>query len=87
MNSTSRICWSEHACRQLRRLDPTVARGLIEYVDGTECVPGTVAMAPKAEGEAFTVGPVSLWRYRCGPYRILASFEEEYVAILAVQAG
>ncbi len=59
----------------------------MEYADGTECVPGKVAMAPKAEGEGFRVGPVSLWRYRYGRYRILASFEEECVAILAIQAG
>ena len=59
----------------------------MEYVDGTESVPGKVAMAPTAQGEAFRAGPFSLWRYRCGPYRILASFEEEFVAILAIQAG
>ncbi len=73
--------WSDSARKQLRKLDRQVARQLVDYVV-TRAAPD-----PRAVGKALTAQFASLWRYRVGDYRIIASLEDATLRILLVRVG
>ncbi|MDW8324890.1 MAG: type II toxin-antitoxin system RelE/ParE family toxin, partial [Burkholderiales bacterium] len=79
-----RIELARTAERDLDELDPQVARRILRFLADR------VARLddPRAIGEALkgaTLG--SLWKYRVGDYRIIASIEDEAVRILVVRIG
>jgi mRNA interferase RelE/StbE len=72
------------AKRQLKQLDPQVARRisrfLFERVARLE--------DPRSIGDALKGSELGdLWKYRVGDYRIIASIEDKLVRILVVRIG
>lgn len=78
-----RIEYTGTAKNQLRKLDPQIARRILDYMDKR--------IAPLEDassvGKALT-GPLSsLWRYRVGDYRIICEIRSAELLILAVTIG
>jgi mRNA interferase RelE/StbE len=78
-----RIEYTDTAKSQLGKLDPQVARRIIDYMDQR--------IAPLEDahtaGKVLT-GPLSsLWRYRVGDYRIICEIRNAELVVLAVTIG
>ncbi len=71
---------SETARRQLKKLDPSTAQGLLRYLNRlllqTE--------DPRQRGKALTANLSGLWRYRVGDYRVICQIEDERLVVLVV---
>jgi mRNA interferase RelE/StbE len=74
---------SETAVRQLRRLDRGVARRITIFLRDRVAPHAD----PRSTGKALSGPLASLWRYRVGDYRIVASIEDDAVRILVVRVG
>ncbi len=67
--------------RQLKRLDPGIARQILSYM-------GEIARGdPHARGKALTGNWTGYWRYRSGDYRIICILRNEQLVIEVVKAG
>jgi mRNA interferase RelE/StbE len=82
------LAWSielgPRAQRQLKQLDPQVARGLSRFLF-ERIAP---LDDPRSIGEALKGSELGeLWKYRVGDYRIIASIEDKLVRILVVRIG
>jgi mRNA interferase RelE/StbE len=72
------------AQRQLKQLDPQVARRLSRFLF-ERIAP---LDDPRSIGEALKGSELGeLWKYRVGDYRIIASIEDKLVRILIVRIG
>jgi len=72
------------AQRQLKQLDPQVARRLSRFLF-ERIAP---LDDPRSIGEALKGSELGeLWKYRVGDYRIIASIEDKLVRILVVGIG
>ena len=71
---------SETARRQLKKLDPSTAQGLLRYLNRlllqTE--------DPRQRGKALTANLSGLWRYRVGDYRVICQIEDDHLVVLVV---
>jgi mRNA interferase RelE/StbE len=79
-----KISYTDTARKQLRKLDPPVARRLLDFMD--ERVAGQAD--PRSTGKPLT-GPVlgSFWRYRVGDYRIICDLRNDILVVLVLQIG
>ena len=82
------MAWSielgPRAQRQLKQLDPQVARRLSRFLF-ERIAP---LDDPRSIGEALKGSELGdLWKYRVGDYRIIASIEDKLVRILIVRIG
>jgi mRNA interferase RelE/StbE len=82
------MAWSielgPRAQRQLKELDPQVARRLSRFLF-ERIAP---LEYPGSLGEALKGSELGdLWKYRVGDYRIIASIEDKLVRILIVRIG
>jgi mRNA interferase RelE/StbE len=82
------LAWSielgPRAQRQLKQLDPQVARRLSRFLF-ERIAP---LDDPRSIGEALKGSELGeLWKYRVGDYRIIASIEDKLVRILVVRIG
>ena len=82
------MAWSielgPRAQRQLKQLDPQVARRLSRFLF-ERIAP---LDDPRSIGEALKGAELGeLWKYRVGDYRIIASIEDKLVRILVVRIG
>ena len=69
--------------QQLRKMDRQAARRVVDFMD--ERV--TTLEDPRSIGKALSGPLATLWRYRIGDYRIVASIEDSTVCILVVRIG
>ena len=78
------VQFSKRARQQLEKLDPPVARRILQFV-----LERVAACAnPRSLGEGLKGTELGdLWRYRVGDYRILASIEDQTIEILVVAVG
>jgi mRNA interferase RelE/StbE len=77
------IDYAKSARDQLRKLDKTVARRIIDYMD-QRIAP---LENPRSVGKALS-GPLGeLWRYRVGDYRIICDIRDKKLVILVLQLG
>ena len=77
------INYATTAKEQLRKLDRTVARRIIHFMD--ECI--CVMEDPRSIGKALS-GPLGgFWRYRVGDYRIICEIQDRALRILVVGVG
>ncbi|MDR2000037.1 MAG: type II toxin-antitoxin system RelE/ParE family toxin [Zoogloeaceae bacterium] len=77
------IDYTDTAKTQLRKLDRSAARRIVDFMD--ERVAG--AANPRQTGKALS-GPLGdLWRYRVGDYRILCDIQDGALRVLVVQLG
>lgn len=74
---------SDHAERQLRKLDAQVRRRILDWLD--ERIDG--CKNPRHFGEALKGGRAGLWRYRVGDYRIICQILDGRLVVLALAVG
>lgn len=77
------IEYTETARRQLRKLDKSAARRILNYMDQR--------VAPledaRTMGKALR-GPLGeFWRYRVGEYRVICQFHDQELRVLVVRVG
>jgi mRNA interferase RelE/StbE len=78
------IDFDPRAKRELKRLDPQVARRINRFLF-ERIAP---LKNPRSIGDALKGAELGeLWKYRVGDYRIIASIEDELVRILIVRIG
>ena len=78
-----KLYYSKRAQKQLRKLDPGVARILVQWLNRN--VDG--ATDPRAKGRSLTGDLSEKWRYRVGDYRVLCEIRDEELIVLAVEIG
>ena len=75
------VVWSRRSERQLGKLDPTVARALVRFMN--ERVHQSTN--PRSVGKQLRDS--QHWRYRVGDYRILCLIEDDKLVVLVVELG
>ena len=75
MSLAWKIELAESAVRQLKRLDPPVARRITTFLRQRVAT----ARNPRSLGE--------FWKYRVGDYRLIAKIDDQQVRILVVRLG
>jgi len=78
------IEFAESAAKQLRKLDPAIARRITSYLrEGVAS-----AIDPRSLGAALKGDELGqFWRYRVGDYRIVAEIHDHEIRILVVRLG
>lgn len=77
------IDYTDTAKTQLRKLDKTSAKRILDFMDAR--VAGRDD--PRTTGKALT-GPLGgLWRYRVGDFRVICEIQDGALRILVVQLG
>ena len=73
--------YSKTAQRQIRKLDKTLQRLIIAWIDkhpeGTD--------NPRRHGKGLTGNRAREWRYRIGDYRLIADIQDDKMIILALE--
>jgi mRNA interferase RelE/StbE len=78
------IEFAESAAKQLRKLDPAIARRITSYL--RERVAS--AVDPRSLGAALKGDELGqFWKYRVGDYRIIAEIHDKEIRILVVRLG
>lgn len=77
-----KIIYSEKALKQLKKLDKSVSKHIVGYMD-------EVAMLkdPRSRGKSLVGNLLGFWRYRVGDYRILCRIKDEELVISVVEVG
>jgi mRNA interferase RelE/StbE len=77
------IEYAETAKKQLRKLDKSAARRIVDFMDER------VASSddPRALGEALKGSLGDLWRYRVGDCRVLCDIQDGVLTVLVLQIG
>ena len=80
-----RIEFDAGALRDLRGLDPQVARRIVRYLRERLAV----ADDPRSLGAPLrrTAGAAPLWRYRVGSWRIVARIEDDVFRVLVLRVA
>lgn len=78
------IKYTATATKQLKKLDPSVALRMLDYMDQRVAT----SQDPRSLGKRL-VGPKlgEYWRYRVGDCRIICNIEDEEVCILVIEVG
>jgi mRNA interferase RelE/StbE len=77
------IEYAKTAKDQLRKLDRTVARRILDFMD-ERIAP---LENPRQSGKALK-GPMSeFWRYRVGDYRVVCDIRDGVLTVLVLQIG
>jgi mRNA interferase RelE/StbE len=77
------IEYAESAKKQLRKLDRTVARRVVDFMD-ERVAPSD---DPRGMGKALK-GPLgALWRYRVGDFRVICDIQDGVLTVLVLQVG
>lgn len=74
---------SDFAEHQLRKLDRTVQKRLLDWLD--DRIEG--CKNPRHFGETLKGNLAGLWRYRVGDYRIICEIQEARLVVLALAVG
>ena len=70
--------------RDLDKLDPQIARRILVFLHGRIAPLDD----PRSIGDALKGSKLgSLWKYRVGDYRIIASIEDDALRVLVVKIG
>ena len=79
-----RIEVADSAAKQLRKLDPPIAKRILTFLhERLQPLDN-----PRMLGEALRGGDLGrLWKYRVGDWRIIASIEDEVATVLIVRIG
>ena len=77
-----RVEYTDTARTQLRKLDRSTARRILDYMDHR-----VATEDPRRVGQPLT-GPLGkLWRYRVGRFRVVCDLQDEAVRVLVVRIG
>jgi mRNA interferase RelE/StbE len=77
------IEYTRSAKNQVKKLDKTVARRILDFMDNRVAKHED----PRTLGKALTGSLGTLWRYRIGDYRIICEIQHSTVRILVVRIG
>jgi len=81
---TWKIELAESAVKQLKKLDPTVARRLTTFLR-LRVAPSS---NPRSLGEPLKGAEFGeFWKYRVGDYRLIARIEDQQVRVLVLRLG
>lgn len=78
-----RIEYAESVQKEVRKLDPQARKRIRDFLEGKVAELDD----PRSLGKPLSGSFSSLWRYRVGDYRVLASIEDCYLRILVVKIG
>jgi mRNA interferase RelE/StbE len=76
-----RIDFTPEAGRQLRKLDPLIAKRIVDLLTGR------IASAPRSTGKPLHGRLSSYWRYRVGDYRVICELEDDILRVLVIEVG
>ena len=82
MTAGWRVETTEQFDREFRKLDRTVQRRVLAYLDEV----GGLA-DPRTRGKGLTANHAGVWRYRVGDYRVLAQLIDGTLTVLALRVG
>lgn len=68
--------------RSLRKLDKTVARRVVDYLEDLLTLED-----PRQRGKGLTADLRGYWRYRVGDYRVVAKIEDTRLVIIALDVA
>jgi mRNA interferase RelE/StbE len=78
------IEFAQSAARDLRKLDPQIARRLTSYLrDRVAPLQDTRSVGQALKGDELG----QFWKYRVGDYRLIAEIQDRLVRILIVRIG
>ncbi|MCH5288817.1 MAG: type II toxin-antitoxin system RelE/ParE family toxin [Treponema sp.] len=77
-----RVEYSEDVRKQLSKLDNTIKKRILDYMDEVEKLDN-----PRSRGKRLVGILRGLWRYRVGDYRILCKIKDDVLEILVVEIG
>ena len=78
-----RIEFEKDAVRQLNRLDQTIRRRIVEYLELRVVASGD----PRRFGKPLGRDKAGLWSYRVGDYRVVCLLEGERLVMAVVSVG
>lgn len=82
MSPVWKIEFDHDAIKSLKKLDKSVASGILDYLDGIAALDD-----PRVRGKGLTGHLAGLWRYRVGDYRIICDLHDEELIIVALDLG
>jgi mRNA interferase RelE/StbE len=71
------------ALKDLKKLDRTIQREILDYMDTRVAA----AANPRNFGKALRASKFGLWRYRVRDYRIICELQEKRLVVLVVAVG
>ncbi len=78
------IEYADSALKKLRKLDRSVAKGILEYMDDrVATLDDPKSLGKKLLGPRYGV----YWRYRVGDVRIICDIKDEKLTVLVVEVG
>ena len=77
-----RIEYTETARKQLRKLDRTMQKRILDYMDEVALLEN-----PRSRGKALVENMRGLWRYRIGDYRVICEIQESRIIISMLKIG
>ena len=77
-----RIEYTETARKQLRKLDRTMQKRILDYMDEVALLEN-----PRSRGKALVENMRGLWRYRVGDYRVICEIQESRIIISVLKIG
>ena len=80
---TWQVEWDDRARRELRQLDGSVQRQILQYL--RERI--ATSAPPRRFGKALTGDRVGFWRYPIGDYRLICKIEDDQLVVLVLAVG
>ena len=77
-----RIEYTETAKKQLKKLDKTMQKRILDYMDEVALLEN-----PRSRGKALVENMRGLWRYRVGDYRVICEIQEARIIISVLKIG
>jgi mRNA interferase RelE/StbE len=77
------IEYDPEAVKDLQKLDRTIQREILDYMDGRIAT----AESPRKFGKPLRGSKFGLWRYRVRDYRIICQLQDRRLAVLVVAIG
>ena len=77
-----RIEYTETARKQLKKLDKTIQKRILDYMDEIALLEN-----PRSRGKALVENLRGLWRYRVGDYRVICEIQEARIIISVLKIG
>jgi mRNA interferase RelE/StbE len=74
-----RIDFTSEARRQLRKLDPVIAKRIVDVLTGR------IASAPRSTGKPLHGRLSSYRRYRVGDYRVICELQDDILRVLVIE--
>ena len=77
-----RIEYTETARKQLKKLDKTMQKRILDYMDEVGQLED-----PRSRGKALVENMRGLWRYRVGDYRVICEIQDSKIIISVLKIG